>query len=284
MIPASPAAPALRALTAGWVLLVATGITARAQDWTLERVEVHHRFASEVASSARAALSPDGTLVVDERTNSLLIRDTPAAIALVREVVAAIDVRPVSVILTLRSTDRGRLEERLAEVRWGVRDGDVAVGAPAAPATDGIHVGLVLRADELRSTGRAHQTLRVLSGGEGLLSVGGTQAFAGHDGTLHGSTTTFRDFGRSIRARPTVLPDGSIRIALDAGTSGPVGAGGVGEASRATTTVVLQPGESVVIGGVDESAQQAQRSPLRGGGSRSESRSSVLVLSARVDE
>ena len=140
--------------------MLLAGLThASAAQWSIEVVDVKHRFAAEIADTVRLALTPTGRLSVHESGNQLVIRDTPEGIAAARELVARLDVAPRTIVLTLTTTSEQELEERSADIEWGVREGGIAVGN-RLPREDGVRLGIVLRAEDGSSLGEARQSLR----------------------------------------------------------------------------------------------------------------------------
>ena len=86
-------------------------------------IGVNYAKASELASILKSSeggiLSNRGSVSVDERTNTLLIRDTLASIDEAREVIRALDVPVKQVLIESRMvTVRDNIDEQLG-VRWG---------------------------------------------------------------------------------------------------------------------------------------------------------------------
>lgn len=82
--------------------------------------------AEEVADSLNLAegglLSPLGSVVVDKRTNTLLIRDTPASLALLKNWLAEMDLPLQQVQLAAHIVTMSRENLQELGVRWGMGD------------------------------------------------------------------------------------------------------------------------------------------------------------------
>ncbi|MGB3725071.1 MAG: type IV pilus secretin PilQ family protein [Glaciecola sp.] len=86
-------------------------------------IAISYAKASELVPILQSAqggiLSPRGTVAVDERTNTLLIRDTQASIDEARSTIAALDIPVRQVLIESRMvTVRDNVDEQLG-VRWG---------------------------------------------------------------------------------------------------------------------------------------------------------------------
>ena len=225
-------------------VLGASRSAAQDGDWTIERIVVKHRFAADVGGPARAALSPTGTLVVDEGSNSLIVRDTPASVAAIRGLVSQLDVEPRLVTLRVHEVQRRELERTHSDVR-----GSASIDARGDAR---LAVGVVLGRGTITNAARVAQTVSVQSGQRAELSIGGTQPVV--VGRSHrGSDVAFQDFGSRLTVEPTVLGDGRVRVRLSPRSTAPVDPRtGVARGASLDTEVVLAPGESLVLGGVDQ--------------------------------
>lgn len=202
-----------------------------------------HRFASDLGGPARAALSPSGTLVVDEGSNSLIVRDSPASVAAVRSLVSQLDVEPRQVTLRVRAIEHRELKRSRSDVR--------VAGAIDSAGEAHVAVGMVLGKETAIRSAHLTQTVTVQSGQRAKLSVGGTQPVEVGRGR-GASEVALRDFGGQVVAEPTVLGDGRTRVRLSPRSTTPVDPrSGVAHGAGLDTEVVLAPGESMVIGGVN---------------------------------
>ncbi len=93
-----------------------------------EYVQVNYAKAAEFADLIKnednSILSPRGSVSVDERTNTLLIRDTAHSIEDIKRMVAVLDIPVRQVIIESRMvTVKDNINEELG-IRWGVTDTD----------------------------------------------------------------------------------------------------------------------------------------------------------------
>lgn len=109
---------------------------------------INYAKASDLASILKSAdggiLSPRGSATVDDRTNTILVRDTQNSIDEARKVIAALDIPVRQVLIESRMvTVRDNVDERLG-VRWGFtgRSSDASVSGGAI-ASDIAGSGLV---------------------------------------------------------------------------------------------------------------------------------------------
>ncbi|MDO6425580.1 type IV pilus secretin PilQ family protein [Thalassotalea sp. 1_MG-2023] len=81
-------------------------------------------FAALVKNEENSILSPRGSVSVDERTNTLLIRDTAQSIEDVKRMVSVLDIPVRQVVIESRMvTVKDNINEELG-IRWGVTDTD----------------------------------------------------------------------------------------------------------------------------------------------------------------
>lgn len=89
-------------------------------------MQINYAKAQDIANILKtdenSILSPRGTVSVDERTNTLLVRDTLASIEEARALVSALDIPVKQVLIESRMvTVRDNVDEQLG-VRWGFTD------------------------------------------------------------------------------------------------------------------------------------------------------------------
>lgn len=89
-------------------------------------IQINYAKASEMATILKSGdasiLTPRGTVTVDERTNTLLVRDTQASIDEARRVITSLDIPIKQVLIESRMvTVRDNFDEQLG-VRWGFSD------------------------------------------------------------------------------------------------------------------------------------------------------------------
>ncbi len=236
--------------------------------------------------SVPGALVGRTTIVPNVPTNALLIRTAPANFALLRETIAALDVRPAQVLfeVTIAEIALGRGFE--FGVDWAAvnRGGDVdfAFGNPEMPDTgaasgllrlvylDGTGVRTLLRTLASTSTVRVLSTPEILATNnqEASFLVGSKVPFIastrlGNDVSID-RAVQYQDVGTKLSLLPTINDDGYVSVQLlqevssltpqtvAAALSAPVIS-----TREASTRVLLRDGQTVVIAGlIGESRQE----------------------------
>ena len=97
-----------------------------------EFIQINYAKASDIAallkSDGTSILSERGQVSVDERTNTLLVKDTYAGLETVKKAVDTLDIPIKQVLIEARMvTIRDNIDEQLG-IRWGVTDRNLASG------------------------------------------------------------------------------------------------------------------------------------------------------------
>jgi len=97
-----------------------------------EFIQINYAKATDIAallkSDGTSILSARGQVSVDERTNTLLVKDTYAGIETVKKAVETLDIPIKQVLIEARMvTIRDNIDEQLG-IRWGVTDRNLASG------------------------------------------------------------------------------------------------------------------------------------------------------------
>lgn len=221
-----------------------------------------HRIADELMPLAEAVIGSEGEAILDSRNNSLILigpRDVvDAALDLLRQQ----DRRVPMVRLRYQSLSLSDLAESGLEIAWqggvGIGVGRLSVSTADSNAT-GAFGRLYRTGDRQSSAGE----LRIQSGREGHVVRGRSVPLEGRDilGRVFAGIATAE---RGFSARPRVLGDGRIQLEFT-NTEATVDDAGRIAFSNATTTLVVEPGETVAIG----SLVQASRIEHRNGKSYS---------------
>jgi pilus assembly protein CpaC len=180
------------------------------------------------------------------------------------------------VMLRVRIAELNRSQLRRAGIDWQVIWNDARhvvtqTFATAAPVLTGMFENgeITVLLDALASNGSAKiledSVVVTMSGNPASFLSGGEFAVpntVGNNGVLVG-TTTFRGFGTSIIATPTVIDDDLIRLQIVPELSAINAANAVGgvpgvDVRRVQTTVELREGQTIVLGGLFSRRQQAE--------------------------
>jgi hypothetical protein len=275
-----PGTPAFAArLLAAVVLLVACATPAGAAPQA-EVYRARHRTAEELLPYAEAALGDAGRVVVDAGTNSLvLLAERPELLRGALALLAAQDRALRSVVLDYESRRANELEAQGIRIDWGVATGALRIGNLIVPAGDA-RVRLAPRAAGERVSTSLAGSVRILEGHSGRIATGETAAL-----TTRGrwqDTTTLVAADRGLEARVRVLGDGRVQLELRPFEARFRGDGRL-ETSEAATTLVVEPGQTVVIGGWLEQGAAASLDAFAGAERTRTRDERVLAITARVE-
>lgn len=278
-------------LTASFALaLLATSAHAE------RRIEVYaakYRVADELLPLAQTAMEGEGSASLDRGTNSLVLVGDPKAVAAALALLERQDRPPRNVVLRYDTKRVHELETRGFDVRWTAHAGDFRIGNLARPVgADSSGSSIFVRADDAmrQLTESFTGMLRVTEGQTARIETGTSVPFA----TLgpRGTNTEFVTAATGFEASARVLGDGSVQVDLAVfaghfGLSSPrdvpnqVGPGI--ESLNAATLVSLNPGETLVVGGLDSSSESKRKSAFGGAGSESARDDRVLLLRADIE-
>lgn len=262
----------------------------RLEELMMEVIAVNYADAEELQEQLKPLLSERGSLQVDARTNTIIIKDIGSVIRTSRELVARLDQPTPQVMIEARIVQvTSNLAEELG-IQWGgsYGKGDVSVtggnsgdaGSPTTPdfvvnlptpstpaGSLGILLGSVgdtalldLRLSALESTGKAKiiSTPRVamLDNREATIQQGVTIPF--ETTSSLGTTTIFVDATLTLKVTPHITADRSVIMNITVERNAPdpsidtQGAGPAISKRSATTEVLVKDRETTVIGGIFE--------------------------------
>jgi general secretion pathway protein D len=232
-------------------------------------------------------LEGDVQIVADEVTNSLLIRATVADWAILEQAILALDLRPLQVVIEVVIAEVKRTGD--LNVGLGVLATDVdeeggegtTALLPVAPSVDDftldilrlgdVDVGVTLSA--LSATGNVRILSRPLiqaqNNQEARILVGSERPFiqSSYTGVTTGGVAQeivqYRDVGTSLTILPTINEDGYVNLTLTQEVSSATAETQFGapviSTREATTQILAQTGQTVVIGGlVDQQTEETR--------------------------
>jgi len=278
---------------------MASQAPAMAQVW----VVLKHAHAADVRAFLMQDsdwLSARGLVLVDARTNQLLLRETPERIAAMRAIVQALDAPLQQIQLEARIVVARSNQALEWGMRWGLGAGDEAAllhnitdrrlgqqGSTSFPMTDmglsivsaegNLQAGLrgvlprIDRAFDLQLSALEQQgyaeivsqpRLVTADGHEAIIASGTTLSFPGAEGG-----TTFVDALLSMRATHKITADGRIMLQLEVAQDSPAGGtSGTINTNSLKTQVLVADGETIVLGGVYrfEDVEEISKVPVLG--------------------
>jgi hypothetical protein len=245
-----------------------------------EVYRVQHRSAEELLPYAEAALGGEGRVVVDAGTNSLvLLSEREDLIRSALALLAAQDRALRTVVLDYASRRASELEAEGIRIDWGVATGALRIGNLIVPS-GATRVRVAPGAEAARSSASRGGTLRILEGHAARIAMGETAAIRAGAGWNQTTLLVPADSGLEARAR--VLGDGRVQLELRPFEARLRGDGRV-ETSEAATTLVVESGRTVVVGGLEQSNGAASLDAFAGAGRERTRDESVLTITAHVE-
>lgn len=235
---------------------------------TVEQIRLRNRHVSEILPAARPLISPNGFISADQRSNSLIVVDHPAAIARIRNLVQKLDQAVARLKILVRYENTDAAEEREARAAAAVETGRTRgeVGDDR-----GIEEGLDIEISEGRRERQrqSEYVIRVRSGSTAYIEAGYDVPQRGRWQDLsrrYGhipETVVFRRVASGYDIRPVLLGD-QVRIEIlprisyfdDRGRDRKI------HFAQAATTIFAPLGEWVDIGGVMGGKREVNRQIL----------------------
>ena len=245
-----------------------------------EVYRVQHRSAEELLPYAEAALGSEGRVVVDAGSNSLvLLCERPELLRSALALLAAQDRALRTVVLEYRSQRVSELEAEGIRIDWGVAAGVMRIGNLILPAGHS-RVRVAPRAERGRSSGSLAGTVRILEGRSGRIATGQTAALTTR--TRGEVVTTLVPADSGLEAHARVLGDGRVFLELRP-FEARFRSNGTIETSEAATTLIVEPGKTVVIGGLGQTQDAASLDAFAGAERESARDERVLTITARIE-
>lgn len=261
----------VRALAAALLLVAGELALAGPARAETEVYRPRHRLAAELLPLVETALGAGGRAVIDPGSNALVLIGTPEALAEARALLAELDRALRNVEVRYAQKTRAELEAAGIEVRWRADVGPVRIGN-AVRRGPGADVRVLGRDDE--RDGSLAGRVRVLEGHTGRIETG--SLVATETGGRWHRHTELVDASSGFEVTARILADGRVRLALRPYGARPTADGRIAT-SGAETTLVLEPGETAVVGGLDRAAVQRTDRALSGS-IRAEGREETLLL------
>ncbi|WP_233340245.1 type IV pilus secretin PilQ [Pseudidiomarina tainanensis] len=254
-------------------------------------IQINYAKADEIAQILRTdssdLLSSRGAVTVDERTNTLLVRDTPEQIDTVKAMVKVLDVPVKQVIIEARMvTVRDNISDELG-IRWGITEpaldtsvpppwgtgtnvtGDFNVNLPiASPAAtigfqvaklaDGRLLDLELSALERENKGEIIASPRITTANQKEAYIEqGTEIPYVESASSGATSVQFKKAVLGLTVTPQITPDNRVilDLVITQNTRGetvstPTGPAVSIDTQEISTQVLVENGETIVLGGI----------------------------------
>ncbi|MRJ41695.1 type IV pilus secretin PilQ [Idiomarina sp. FenBw--71] len=258
---------------------------------TSSYIQVNYAKAAEIAAILRTdssdLLSSRGAVTVDERTNTLLVRDTQQQIDSVKAMVEVLDIPVKQVIIESRMvTVRDNISDELG-IRWGITEpsvdtslplpwgsgtsitGDFNVNLPvSSPAAtigfqvaklaDGRLLDLELSALERENKGEIIASPRITTANQKAAYIEqGTEIPYVESASSGATSVQFKKAVLGLRVTPQITPDNRVilDLVITQNTRGetvttPTGPAVSIDTQEIGTQVLVENGETIVLGGI----------------------------------
>ena len=238
------------------------------------------------ANNHNSLLSPRGNATFDARTNTIIINDTARSINNVRQLIETIDIPVKQVMIEARIVNASDSFSKQLGVKWGFnrtgnkfdirgmnglsssntesRFGNFAVDL-GVTATSGISLGLLnidnyalgleLSAMQADNKGELISSPKVLTTDKQTAKISSGVEIPYQEAAASGATSvSFKQASLALSATPNITPEGKIGLQLQITNSADSGDRVLGVPILTTdeinTNVVLEDGQTVVLGGV----------------------------------
>ena len=238
------------------------------------------------ANNHNSLLSPRGNATFDARTNTIIINDTARSINNVRQLIETIDIPVKQVMIEARIVNASDSFSKQLGVKWGFnrtgnkfdirgmnglsssntesRFGNFAVDL-GVTATSGISLGLLnidnyalgleLSAMQADNKGELISSPKVLTTDKQTAKISSGIEIPYQEAAASGATSvSFKQAALALSATPNITPEGKIGLQLQITNSADSGDRVLGVPILTTdeinTNVVLEDGQTVVLGGV----------------------------------
>jgi type IV pilus secretin PilQ/predicted competence protein len=282
---------------------------------------IRYASASELKDAVSFVLSKRGSANIDERTNTLLISDIAARVSEVEKLVATLDTETRQVEITARLVDVDRTAARQLGIQWSLENlhsnservsGSLGVKELPATASGTVRLGVVRGFGTLDATIEAleQENRANLISSPKITTVNNRKAkiLVGKEVPLivldiaGNPTTSLKKVGISLEVTPYINSENRITMDLkpevsDLSSQATVQGGIVFTNTSADTRVMVNDGETAVIGGLIRTSETKfsqgvpilRSLPLIGGlfrstDTRKENRELLIFISPRIVE
>ena len=240
-------------------------------------IQVNYTTAAQIKPQLQSFLTARGKLSSDLRTNQLIVHDTAASIKTVQNVVNRLDRPERQVLIEARLVYITDEFQRSMGITWGggventggtsTGSGDFAVNLPSAGAATLDVGGLIEKVsgsdlftlDAQLQLGESQNQVQTISSPRVLTLNNfraqmsqGTKIATQAESESGGTTTEYVEAVLDLSVLPQITPDDKIILDLEVSDDSPTGAGDDIETRSATTKLIVDNEETVVIGGVQQ--------------------------------
>jgi len=250
----------------------------------MEVYHPRHRTGEDLRPLVEAALGPEGSVAVDGNTGALVLIGSTPAVAQALELLALQDRRLRTVFIRHETRTIRGLEAAGYRIAWSAGGDSLRIGNVESTRSG---AAVVLDAHRGSGSGAQGSSVRVLEGEWARISQGNELLLPTGSYRYPDAVSVAADSG--LEVRPRILGDGRVRLdlrpfqsRLRKDSSG-LRPGAVVARQGADTTLVVEPGQPTVVGGIGQTGASTSRSIGGGMASGSGQRDSVLVVTVTVE-
>jgi len=269
--------------------LAATRAFERTLELRTRIFDINYASVSDVAGQFQSFKSERGTISVDSRTNRVIVTDVEPAIEKMANLLKALDIPEKQVLIEARIVEASSTFSQDLGIQWGIhyRDGSASLfglnsldtgfggivtnvanttGLPAATAAGGalglsfgkltsnVQVDLRLSAAAEAGQVKIISTPKVVTLNNKSAKISQGQMIPYSTVSAEGTKTEFVEAALTLEVTPHITSDGSVSMKIKA-TNNSAGSAATGVAppinkKEATTELLVQSGETTVIGGI----------------------------------
>jgi hypothetical protein len=237
-----------------------------------------YRLASDLLPYAEAGMGSEGKIQLDPTRNSILLVGDDAQVERTLSLLKAQDTAPRMIRLHYEHVRQEELSEYGLSIQWKGNYGHVILGEGKPVSREGLYVRW--RDRQHSAEDRFQGELMILEGHSGRIATGRSVPLQNHS-KQYGTQTSFIVGESGFEAQPTVLGSGKIQLELRP-FQGEVQSNGQVEFSEASTSIVLSPGQSIVLGGIGQESIRADSA--HGLSARERNSDQLLMITASIVE
>jgi type IV pilus assembly protein PilQ len=269
----------------------------KAEPLTQEIIRINYATAGDMSNAIRQGklLSPRGSITIDARMNTLIIKDTAQSIARVKDLVKIMDVSKPQVMIEAKLVQVSTDYAETLGISWGGSfstnfvnnhnlSGTFSVNTPTSPAgpsvdispaagvanltighANSVNLNLSLSALESLTKARTLSNPKVLTMDNEAATIQQGRTFFIATVSQAGTQTQSQQATLSLTVTPKIAPDGYVQLKVAATDNslepGTAGANAVVDTKTLTTQALVKNGETLVLGGIytaDESLVDTQ--------------------------
>ena len=253
---------------------------------TQNYLQVNYAKADEIARQIEEVKSDKGTISVDPRTNIIIYSDYPARVRRAREILAQLDRPTPQVLIEARIVQALDTFARALGIDWSAQY-DVEDGNPAfawainlpVPATSmaALSIGKLLNTtfwtlDIMLSANESVGNVKIISSPR-VLTLDGVEATISQGDEIpylqmsqDGVATEFKEAVLELKVTPHITPDQKVRLEIAAKKDQPgqerqtpLGPAVGIQTRKVQTELLIDSGDTIVIGGVLENTERVSQ-------------------------